>query len=325
MNPYEILGVAQGASEGEIKKAYKELAKKWHPDKHEGDKAAEEKFKEISGAYELLKKNNWQLPQQAMPNFGLNFSDLFNQAFGNGFDPFGAPTRRIRKRKAQLEITFEEAYDGCEKKVQIHNAETCSVCGGHGLKLQDALCSQCNGNGHIRTQQGFLTISTTCNTCRGLGRAPGGMCDKCGGQGKKIITQETVIKIPPHTRHGAILRPEADLEITIMYKKHNEFVLLNDGADIGSTLNINMFDAILGNSMNIKTLSGTKRLKVNPSTQPGTVLRIKDGGFRRSNGQRGDHLVEISVEIPNKLTEEQMELIKKLKSSFGGEDNGKKE
>ena len=322
MNPYEILGIAQGASEEEIKKAYKELAKQWHPDKHQGDKAAEEKFKEISGAYELLKKNNWQAPQ-AVSDFGLNFSDLFNQAFGMGLDPFRTSTRRIRKRKAQLEITFEEAYNGCEKKLQIHNAEQCAVCSGHGLKLKNSMCPQCKGNGHIRNHQGFLTISTTCNICRGLGREPEGMCDVCKGQGQKISLQEISVKISPHTRYGSILKPESDLEIIVVYKKHPYFTLLHDGADVGSTLDVDMFDAILGNSFNIKTLAGEKRLKINPSTQPGTILRIKDGGFERQNGQYGDHLIEINVKFPENLTEKQIELINKLKNSFEGDSDDK--
>lgn len=323
MNPYEILGVAQGASEEDIKKAYKKLAKKWHPDKHQGDKTAEEKFKEISAAYELLKKNNWQA-SQVTSDFGLNFSDLFNQAFGMGFDPFANHARKIKKRKAQLSITFEEAYNGCEKKIKIHNNEPCPVCGGHGLKLKDTMCPQCNGNGHIRNQHGFITISTTCNICRGLGREPEGMCDACGGHGKNTITQESSVKIPPHTRHGTIINAEPDLEITIIYKKHTEFTLLNDGTDVGSAININMFDAMLGNSIDINTLAGTKRLKISKGTQPGTILRIKDGGFRKPNGQRGDHLIEINVKFPENLTEEQTKLINKLKSSFEGEGNNDK-
>lgn len=309
MNPYDVLGVSHEASEDEIKKAYRELAKKWHPDVNGGDKAAEEKFKEISCAYETLKNSNWSYrPNQS--NFP-NLSDIFGQ-FGFGFDPFKAQKRNIKHKKASIYVTFEEAYGGCNKKIMLSEDSQCVTCMGVGAKLKDSFCSVCHGNGRIRTTQGAVIISQTCMACKGLGREMGNICDDCNGSGKHTNNKELSINIPSATMHGSIINPEPDLDIIILLKPHSEFVLLNDGVDIGSRISIDVFDAMLGENLNINTLDGIKKLKIPPGIQPNTILRIKGGGFNGLNGHKGDHLVEVGVKIPE-INDEQKEAVCKLK------------
>ncbi|MFA5048444.1 MAG: J domain-containing protein [Patescibacteria group bacterium] len=319
MNPYEILGITDGASKEEIKKAYKDLAKKWHPDVNGGDKAAEEKFKEISAAYELLKKGNWSY-QPSTQGFH-NINDIFSQ-FGididfNPFDPFSRVQKRnIKKRKTTINVTFEEAFNGCTKKVILSEDKQCNSCGGSGLKFKDNFCSVCHGNGKVRVNHGEVVIATNCHSCKGFGREVDRTCSDCNGAGKTFNNKELSISIPPGTRHSSVLNLEADLDMIVLFKSHPEFVLLNDGVDIGSRISIDIFDAILGDNININTLSGIKKLKIPACVQPNTILRIKEGGFNNFNGQKGDHLVEVNVKIPTEITEEQKEAICKLKEVF---------
>lgn len=316
MNPYDILGVAPGSSEEEIKKAYRELAKKWHPDANGGDKAAEEKFKEISAAYESLKNNNWNYQPQS---HGFSINDIFSSMGFNPFDPFDsfrANKRTIRRRKGQLFVSFEEAYSGCTKKVSLGEDKVCVGCGGTGAKLKNTFCPICHGNGKVRTSHGTMIIATTCQACRGLGREIESACPSCNGAGKHTETKEISIDIPAGTRHGSVLNPEPDLDMVISFKNHSEFVLLNDGVDIGSKVVIDIFDAMLGNNVDINTLNGPKKLKIPNGIQPSTILKIKNGGFNYSNGIKGDHLVEVNIKIPTDITEEQKEAISKLKEVF---------
>lgn len=328
-NPYDVLGVSPDVSNEEIKKAYKNLARKWHPDLHKGDPKAEEKFKEINAAYEMVKDGKWQ--QQQMPGgMHINVDELFRQHFGgNGWsgihNPFNNPTRTIRKKKGQIKVTFEEAFSGCEKKLQIQETEPCESCGGVGHSLKDQFCKTCNGNGQVRTQRGPVQIVMTCNTCKGLGREIGDPCGACGASGKKIKIREENIKIPPGTRYGSVFQPSPDLEVVILYHDHKYFSLANNLSDIVSEVSISMFDAILGGSVAVNTLSGQKKLKISPGTNPGTILRIKGAGFKNQMGQIGDHMVGINVEFPKKLTAEQKHLLIQLKNSLKqGDKNGEK-
>ena len=329
MNPYEVLGLSSGATEEEIKKTYKELAKKWHPDVNK-DEGAEEKFKGISAAFEQLKNNNWRYnpPSQNFTGSG-SINDIFANFFsgGNPFgasgfpfgdDPFTAQKRGINKKRAQIYVTFEEAYLGCSKKIQLNEDNPCNSCNSVGVKLKNSSCPVCHGNGRVKTAHGAIFMVSACQACKGLGREIEGKCNDCNGIGKKFSSKEINIQIPIGSRNGTVLNPEPNLEIHILLAPHKEFSLLENEIDVGSHIYINMFDAILGESIDINTLSGIRKLKVPAGTQPGTILRIKDGGFcHRPNGARGDHLVEINVKIPKEVTEEQKELISKLKESFG--------
>lgn len=316
MNPYEILGIAPGSSEEEIKKAYRDLAKKWHPDANGGDKASEEKFKEISAAYELLKKGNWNYNphRQQIPNINDIF-EQFEMDF-NPFNPFKQQKRNIKRRKAIVNVSFEDAYNGCTKKIILTEEKQCNSCGGVGIKFKDTFCPVCHGNGKVRTSQGAITIATTCHMCRGFGRDVNGMCSDCNGSGKHANNKELNITIPPATRHGTVINPENDLDIIILLNPHKEFILLNDGVDIGSKVSIDIFEAILGDNVNINTLNGVKKLKIPAGVQPNTILRIKNGGFNDLSGRKGDHLVEVGIRVPTEINEEQKETISKLKETF---------
>lgn len=319
MNPYEVLGISPESQEEDIKKAYKELAKKWHPDVNKDNPEAEEKFKEISGAFETLKNNNWSYEERSngIPGINFNFGDAFSSLFGQfGFDPFQANKRTVRRRRVQFAISFEEAFNGCSKKVNINEDKQCSICNGHGLIFGTDYCKTCSGSGRIRHSQGATSIIATCSACKGFGKENKGVCKECLGAGKKVENKEITISIPPGTRQGSILQPERDLEVVIVFRPHDKFVLLNDGVDIGSGAVINIFDAMLGKTIDVETLNGIKKLKVPPGIQPNTVLRIKNGGFNRQNNMPGDHLIEIHIEIPKDLTEEQKEEINKLKKFF---------
>lgn len=318
MNPYEILGVSAEATEEEIKSAYKGLARTWHPDINK-DPSAEEKFKNISAAYEVLKNNNWKYNPnagnfQGFQGFNVNMADLFGSTFGFDFNPFGEAKRGIRKRKSQIYITFEEAFNGCCKKIQINNESQCGKCNGSGLILKNSGCKVCHGNGRVRSQNGNMIIATTCNACRGMGREIEKQCDECNGSGKRVSMEEINVSIIPGTIQGTVISPKNDLDLVIMFKPHAEYVLLNKGIDIGSKISIDIFDAILGNNININTLLGVKSLKIPAGVQPKTILKIKNGGYYYG-GNNGDHLVEVNIEIP-KITEEQREVIEKFKTEL---------
>lgn len=316
MNPYQILGVSENASEDEIKKAYRELAKKWHPDVNKDEKA-EDKFKEISAAYESLKNNNWRYSEPRNNN-SFDIQDIFNNfgIFDFGFNPF-QQKRNIRKKRTQIQISLEDAFNGCSKKIILNEEIPCPICNHTGFKLTGKTCSSCNGNGRVRSQSGVVSIATTCSKCMGMGREIESKCSSCNGNGKTIQKKELILSIPPGTRYGSILTPEPDLEVVILLSPHNEFVLLNDGIDIGSAISIDIFTAMLGDSVNVNTLSGAKKLKIPAGIQPKTILKIREGGFNKSlNGARGDHLVEININIPINLTEEQKEKINKFKEDF---------
>lgn len=324
-DPFKVLGLEPGASEAEIKKAYKNLAVKYHPDKHPNDKTAEEKFKEISGAYEALKKNNWkhesfgnQFGFNGFSSVNLNIDDLFNQAFG-GFNPFGRGRKVGRVRTGRLDITLEEAYHGCKKKIHIEDTVSCASCKGRGFELSDQKCPSCGGTGQTRMAQGAISLVTPCQVCKGLGRSIKSMCTDCGGKGKQFKKQDLVVDIPPGVHHGAKINPTNDLQIRVLYKPHKEYKVLNN-IDIMSEKEIDIFTAILGGKVSISTLGGAKNVKVPAGCQPEAILRIRQAGMKTRH-KVGDHLLNIKIKIPTKLTEQQKELLQKLKEQME-ENNG---
>jgi molecular chaperone DnaJ len=326
-NPYDVLGVSPDTSSEEMKKVYKELARKWHPDLHSGDKNAEEKFKEINSAYEMIKSGEWEKRQrqQQFNGINLNFEDVFRQHFGRG-NPFDSNARTTRRDRGQIKITFEEAYSGCEKKLQLKKIESCEACKGIGFHLKDDICKSCNGQGQVARQHGPMRIIVPCTACRGIGHETGDSCDKCSGSGKILKIDEFNIKIPPKTRHGTILHPNATLDVVINYLEHSEFSLANNLCDVVSMVSINIFDAILGGSITVNTLSGKKILKIPNETKHGATLRIKGSGFDNGHGTQGNHLVIVNIDLPEKLNEKQKDLLIQLKNSIQkGDDNGRKD
>jgi len=312
-DPFKILGLNPGASEEEIKKAYKKLALEHHPDRHPEDKNAEEKFKEISGAYEALKNNNWQQHQNSFdfngfPGFGFSFDDIFNQAFGQ--NPF---RNANRVKKGRMSITLEEAYNGCTKKINVGETENCNSCKGLGYNLSDKNCSTCGGTGQRRVSQGAISMISSCNSCKGLGKQIGNRCKECNGKGKKESNEEITINIPPGILNGAKLKPSNNLQIQILYAPHKEYKTIQNSLNIISQKEIDLFTALLGGSISVNTLGGVKKVKIPASCQPETILRIKEAGMRLSE-RYGDHLLQVKVKLPTSLTEEQKGLLQKIQN-----------
>jgi len=312
-DPYKVLGLSPGASKEDAKKAWKELAQKWHPDKNQGSKDAEEKFKEINAAYDSIKNGTVHGPN---PMQDLN--DLFSQTFGGfGFQsPFQNPrVRRQRKRTANIAVPMEDAFNGGKKKVRIDTTVNCDKC-TQGILFGDKNCPNCNGLGEQIVDRGVIKMRSSCGYCRGMGKEVKGHCEECNGRGGKIVSDEIEISIPAGTAYGQVIPATKEIDFVVIYAPHKEFRLMDNGSDILSSLKISMFDALLGNTIEIKTLGGKKKLKIAPGTQPSSVIRIKDGGMKDKFGHWGDHLIEVKIELPKNLTEEQTELLSKLKKSL---------
>lgn len=313
-DPYVVLGVKQDASEEEIKKAYKELALKFHPDRNPGDKEAEEKFKDISEAYELIKSGKYN------PNVQMHsgWQDIFNQTFGGSpFDIFNGIgfNRRNQQnvRRGNISVSLEEAYNGCTKELMINESNACSDCSGTGFKFTNNLCPVCSGTGQLRTVRGSMSFVRTCDKCRGVGRIEDGPCKTCNGKGRNDKTQKISITVPAGIRQGQKINPLPDLEISIFFQEHKEFVLLDDGLSVISKVSVNMFDALLGTKIEVNTLAGKRNVNVPAGIQPGMMLKIKNSGMKMMNGSVGDHLLKVDVSILKNLNEKQIELIQKLK------------
>ena len=347
---YEVLGVNKGASDDEIKKAYRKEAKKYHPDLHPGDKTAEAKFKEVNEAYEVLsdsdKKARYDQYGHAGvdPNFGggagggfggFDFSDIFDM-FGGGFGGFGGSSRRngpIRGRDISREIviTFEEAAFGCKKKINITKDEICKSCGGTGAKAgtQPETCTRCGGRGQVQTQTrtplGYMTNVTTCPECRGTGKIIKEPCRECRGSGK-IKTPSTIeFDIPAGINHGQTMQlsgkgepgerggPAGDLLITVRIKPHEIFT--REDYDVYISLPVTFVQAALGDTVKVPTLDGVVEYDIPEGTQHGTRFRLREKGVPYIRGRgRGDQYVIVEVEIPKNLSTKQKDILKQFDS-----------
>ncbi len=353
---YKILGVSRNATPEEIKKAYRRLALKYHPDRNPGDKEAEEKFKEAAEAYSVLidpeKRRIYDqygvsgLRGEGFTGFSgfdssifREFEDILGDIFGDfGFDFFGRRTRRrYRPQRGrdlwlELEITLEEAYSGTTKEVTLIRADFCPECQGTGLKpgTRKVSCPACGGMGEIRYHQGFFTFSRTCSHCQGTGEIIEYPCSECGGSGRIKRKEKLKVKIPPGVDNGTKLKlrgegevgdlhgGRGDLYITIRIKKHEIFS--RKGDDLYCEKEISMVKAALGGTIKIQTLDGEEKIKIPGGTQPGDVFRIKGKGMRSLEGhRRGDLYVKIKVIIPRNLSKEEKELLKNF-AFLRGED-----
>ncbi len=354
---YEILGVEKNASEDEIKRAFRKLALKHHPDKNpENKKESEEKFKEISEAYEVLSDSekratydrygregvfggggfNWQ----DFHHFddlkdifgGLDLEDLF-QGFG-----FGGGTRRRSGASSgedlgyKLSISFEEAIFGAEKEIKVNRLETCDVCNGSGAKpgTKKETCPICRGRGQVVTSAGFFNISQTCHGCYGQGTIIKNPCTKCRGNGRTEVEKVLKIKIPAGVNTGNSLRLQGegeagmrggqrgDLYISIEVKSHKFFV--RNGIDIYCAVPISFVKASLGAELEIPTVYGVEKLKIPAGTQSGSEFVLKQKGVvRLGSSVKGDQRVKIIVETPTKLSDSEKDLLKKFAASRGEE------
>jgi molecular chaperone DnaJ len=347
---YEVLGVERQASQEEIKKAYRKLALKFHPDRNPGNKEAEEKFKEASAAYQILGDPERRAQYDRFGHaafeqqggfggfdFSAGFEDLFSDIFG---DFFGAGRGRSRGRarrgddlRYDLEIKFEEAAFGCEKKLSVPRWKSCGGCAGRGTKGGTApkTCPSCRGSGQIRFQQGFFSIAKTCSQCSGEGSIIADPCATCGGSGRVRVAQQLSVKIPAGVDTGSRLKlrgegeaglgggPAGDLYVVVSVKEHPLFH--RQGRDIVCEIPVSFTQLSLGAEIEVPTLDDDKaKLKIPAGTQTGTVFRLKDKGITDLQGYgRGDELVRVHVEVPRKLTARQRELLEEYARN-GGEE-----
>jgi len=346
---YEVLGVQRGASEQEIKSAYRKLAMTYHPDRNPNNPDAEEKFKEASEAYAVLadaeKRGLYDRfghagvgAAGAGPGFDAtvfqDFSDIFGEFFGFG-DLFGAG-RTGRRTRAQrggdlredVTLEFEEAVFGAERKITYRKHETCDTCGGSGSAggKAPATCRSCGGRGQVRYQQGFFSIARTCPTCQGAGSVISDPCSKCRGEGR-VVHQKTVdAKIPAGVENETRIRfsglgeagvhggQPGDLYVVLHVKDHSLFE--RQGNDLHCVIPISITQAALGAEIRVPTLEGEQTLKIPEGTQSGTTLKVRGKGVPVLNGHgKGDLFIEVRVQTPTKLNKRQRELLQELQGS----------
>ena len=348
---YEILGVPKNASEEDIKKAYRKLAMKHHPDRNQGDasKLAEEKFKEGKEAYEMLSDAQKRAAYDQYGHAGVDpnrgggggegyggfaeaFGDIFGDMFGQQRGRGGAGGRQVFRGSDlsyAMEITLEEAAKGKDAQIRIPTWDNCEVCKGSGAKTgtQAKTCGTCNGAGTVQMRQGFFSVQQTCPTCRGTGKVIPEPCTACGGQGK-IKRQKTLeVKIPVGIDGGMRIRsagngepgtnggPPGDLYIEIRIKKHDIFE--RDGDDLHCSVPISMVTAALGGEIEVPTLAGKAAIDIPEGTQSGKQFRLRGKGIKGVRASYpGDLYCHISVETPVKLSEHQRKLMRELDDSF---------
>lgn len=345
---YEVLGVDRGAEDDEIKKAYRKLALKYHPDRNPGDKKAEERFKEASEAYQVLSDaerrgqydrfGHAAFEQTGGAGFdfgGQTFEDLFGDLFGDFFGTSRRGRSRVRRGedlRLDLELSFEEAAFGTKKVVRVPRLMPCEDCSGRGTKdgAERAPCSACRGSGQVRFQQGFFSIAKTCGTCGGQGSVITDPCRACRGQGAVRKTRQLNVSVPAGVDSEFHLKlrgegasgynngPAGDLYVVIHVKPHAFF--RRDGVDVICEVPVSFTQAALGVDVEVPTLDGKMSVSVPAGTQPGHSMRLKGRGIHDVRGYgRGDQIVQIAVEIPKKLSARQRELLEEFAREEGEE------
>ncbi|HVN70734.1 MAG TPA: molecular chaperone DnaJ [Desulfomonilia bacterium] len=340
---YEILGVSKSATPDEIKKTYRQLALKYHPDRNPGDHEAESRFKEAAEAYEVLHDDEKRRLYDQYGHEGLSrtsfheftsfddifssFSDIFGDMFGFPGGRRGGRRRPIKGADLRYDtsITLEEAATGTEIELDIPKTEVCEECKGTGAEAGTSpeRCSTCGGKGQVHRTQGFFTISTTCPACRGAGQVIKKPCKTCKGAGHVTRKKHLKVKIPAGVDTGATMRvtgegdagelggPPGDLYVFINLKQHDTFV--RQGDDLYIELPISFVQATLGTTVKVPTLDGETDLEIKPGTQPDEIYTVKDKGVKHlRHGGHGSLHVGIKVEIPKKLSKEQEELLRKF-------------
>ncbi|MCD8181686.1 MAG: molecular chaperone DnaJ [Firmicutes bacterium] len=346
---YEVLGVQKGASDDEIKKAFRKQSKKYHPDLNPGNKEAEEKFKEVNEAYQVLsdkeKRSRYDQFGHAGvdPNYGaggggfngagFDFGDIFGDIFGGGFGGFGggggrrSGSGRGNDIRQVIDITFEEAAFGCGKTLNIQTMDRCDSCGGSGAKKGTTAetCSQCHGTGRVRTQQrtilGYMTTETTCPQCHGEGKIIKEPCRDCRGTGKVRKSKTVEVQIPAGIDNGQIIQlsgkgeagskggPNGDLLLTVRVRPHSIF--RREGNDVYIDMPITFVQAALGATLQVPTLDGLVELNIPEGTQTGSRFRMRGKGIPMMRSKaRGDQFVTVNVEVPRNLTQKQKEALR---------------
>lgn len=357
---YEILGVSRDASAEDIKKAYRKLAIKYHPDKNSGSKEAEEKFKELSHAYEILsapgKRRQYDQFGEAAFQYapgagGFGFHDpfdIFREVFGGGFGNifedmfgFGQQRRRGPQRGRDLEyflkLDFLEAARGTSKEIKVRKLVTCSSCEGSGAKpgTGKVTCSRCGGRGQVSQTSGFFSISRTCDACRGTGEIIKEPCSKCDGSGRLEAVRKITVDVPPGVDAGTRLRLSGegelgrqgglpgDLYVDIAAGEHEYFT--RRGYDLLLMYSVSFTQAVFGDEVEVSGVDGNVPLSIPAGTQSGHIFRLKGKGIKRLDGRgRGDQLVKIQVEVLRNLTAHQKKLLREFEATLDKKAKGEK-
>lgn len=352
---YEVLGVSKGASADEIKKAYRKIAIKFHPDKNPDDPTAEDKFKEAAEAYEVLsnpeKRQRYdQFGHQGVNGNGgfggggMSMEDIFSHfgdVFGDGGGAFssffggggrGRGMRRGTNLRIKLKLTLEEIANGVEKKIKVKRHVSCQACHGNGSKNGNSLqtCGTCQGTGQVRkvvnTMLGQMVSSSTCHVCNGEGKIVTNSCNVCHGEGRVMEEEVINIRIPAGVSEGMQLSmsgkgnvpPRGGVagDLLIVIEEAEDPILKREGNNIIYDLYISFSDAALGTSMEVPTIDGKVRIKIEPGTHSGKILRLKGKGIKDINGyNRGDQLIHVNVWTPQQLSKEEVEILEKLRES----------
>lgn len=348
---YDVLEIPRDADDAVIKKAYRRLAMKFHPDRNPDDQQAEERFKECKEAYEILADGNKRAAYDRFGHAGVDgsagqggpgmggFKDIFDDVFGDIFGRGGGGQRAYRGAdlRYNLELSLEEAVSGRTSTLEIPTAEECETCSGSGAKpgSQPITCTTCNGVGQVRMSQGFFSVQQTCPHCKGSGRMITDPCGDCRGAGRVRRSKKLSVKIPPGVDNGDRIRlsgegeageqggPPGDLYVEIQVREHEIFE--RDGTDLYSEVPIGFVTAALGGELEVPTLDGRVSLKIPAETQTGKLFRLRGKGVRSVRGGGvGDLMCRVVVETPVNLTRQQKEILSQLDDSFasnGGDHN----
>lgn len=343
---YEVLGVAQNADEKEIKKAYRRIAMKFHPDRNSDDPKADDKFKEATEAYEVLTNAEKRAAYDRFGHAGVDgsagaggfsgggFSDIFGDVFGDIFGGGGGGRSRAGPQRGSdlrytLDISLEDAVFGKTVEIKVPTLQSCNVCDGSGAKPGTSVktCSTCGGAGQVRMQQGFFQVQQTCPSCRGQGKVVSDPCTSCRGQGRVERSKILSVKVPPGVDTGDRIRlsgegeagpnggPNGDLFVEMSVRKHAIFE--RDGKDLHCDAPITFSDAALGGELEVPTLEGRVKLKIPEGTQTGKLFRLRGKGVKPvRGGSVGDLLCRVVVETPVQLTKQQRELLQQFQESL---------
>lgn len=328
---YEILGVSRDATPNDIKRAYRKLAHRHHPDKNPGDRAAEERFKQASEAYETLSDPNKRRDYDRFgrsAGFAQNVSDVFSELFTDFVGrraERGRVRRKGRDRTVDLHVSFREAIAGGERTLEVTRSTRCDGCSGTGARPGSLpqICHACGGTGEIRVQQGVVSVGKRCTYCKGRGKIITHPCKRCHGSGDIDVPAELRITIPPRADHSTELtvRGEGersptggeagDLRVVLHIDPHPFFE--RQGQDLACEMPITLVEACLGGPVEVPTFDGKVRMTIPPGTQTGRVFRLRGKGITdAADSRRGDQLVTVRVEIPQQLNADEQALVARL-------------